>query len=84
MEGETAVVVELVKAEADLNLQNKVCTLVSERLCVHVHVPVVSTPQDGDSAVIQATLRHRSDALRELVSAGADLNLQNQVRYLVT
>ena len=42
------------------------------------------SPQDGDSAVIKATVRHASGALRELVRAGADLNLQNEVRYTVT
>ena len=42
------------------------------------------TPQSGDSAVIQATVGHHSGALRELVRSGADLNLQNQVRYTVT
>ena len=41
---------------------------------------VDSLPQSGDSAVILATVRHKSDALRELVGAGADLNLQNEVR----
>ena len=34
--------------------------------------------------MIKAILRHQTDALQELVSAGADLNLQNQVRYTVT
>ena len=29
-------------------------------------------------------MEHRSDVLRELVRAGADLNLQNEVRYTVT
>ena len=51
-------------------------------LCVHGQctVLVVSLPQRGDSAVIMATVGHWSDALRELVVAGADLNLQNEVR----
>ena len=40
--------------------------------------------QEGDSAVIQATVEHRSDVLRVLVGAGSDLNLQNEVRYTVT
>ena len=34
--------------------------------------------------MVQATVKHQSDALQELVNAGADLNLQNQVRYTVT
>ena len=34
--------------------------------------------------MISATVQHRSGALRELVRAGADLNLQNEVRYTVT
>jgi ankyrin repeat protein len=37
--------------------------------------------QDGDSAVICATGRFRADILRQLVRAGSDLNLQNNVRY---
>ena len=39
--------------------------------------------QDGDSAVILATWRHESDALREIVHAGADLNIMNKVRCSV-
>ena len=42
---------------------------------------IMLTTQEGDSAVIQATVRHESGALQELVSAGADLNLQNEVRH---
>ena len=34
--------------------------------------------------MIQATVGHQSGALRELVRSGADLNLQNQVRYTFT
>ena len=34
--------------------------------------------------MILATVGHKSGALRQLVSAGAYLNLQNQVRYTVT
>ena len=47
---------------------------------IHVH----HSPQNGDSAVNLATVRHQSGALKELVSTGANLNLQNQVRYTVT
>ena len=48
-----------------------------------VFIPTVST-QDGDSAVIGATVYRQPATLRELVRAGSDLNLQNQVRYTVT
>ena len=41
-------------------------------------------PQKGDSAVIEATVRHLSDVLRVLVDAGSDLNVQSEVRYTVT
>ena len=34
--------------------------------------------------MIRATERYRSGALRLLVYAGADVNLQNEVRYKVT
>ena len=40
--------------------------------------------QEGDSAVIMATVVHKSGALQELLRAGANLNLQNEVRYTVT
>ena len=50
----------------------------------HTVRAVYLSPQKGDSAVILATVEHKSGALRELVRAGADLNLQNEVRYTVT
>ena len=34
--------------------------------------------------MMRATVRHESGVLRELVKGGADLNLQNEVRYTVT
>ncbi|CAI8031938.1 Putative ankyrin repeat protein MM_0045 [Geodia barretti] len=40
--------------------------------------------KNGDTAVIIAVKSHEPDTLRELVRAGSDLNLQNQVRYTVT
>ena len=52
--------------------------------CTDCSFPSLLTPQNGDTAVIQATVGHEAGALQELVSAGADLNLQNQVRYTVT
>ena len=123
--GKTEVVVKLVEAGANLNLQNKVqrlsklcmdgiyfsgfivscdCMWPSNSKCVHkciinddgcVHwksqervatvlTVLLLTTQNGDSAVIQATVRHKTGTLSELVSAGADLNFQNQVRYTVT
>ena len=41
------------------------------------------TTQDGDTAVILATVHSKPNALQELVRAGADLNVQNNVRYLL-
>ena len=97
-EGRTEVVVELVKAGANLNLQNAVCQLYTHCLFLVLHVTtgivclctelmcldrvgcISIPPQRGDSAVIRATLRYQSGALQELVRAGADLNLQNEVR----
>ena len=39
-------------------------------------------PRNGDSAVTAATMYHQPATLRELVRAGSDLNLQNEVNYL--
>ena len=44
-------------------------------------IPTLHPPQDGDTAVIMATQDHHSEALKELVAAGADLNPQNMVTY---
>ena len=49
-----------------------------------MYIDVHHSLLDGDSAVILATVEHEADALKDLVSTGADLNLQNQVRYTVT
>ena len=38
-------------------------------------------PQGGNSAVIVATAVNQLDILKELVGAGADLNLQNEVTF---
>ena len=51
--------------------------------CQVLFIPTVST-QTGDSAVIAAAVEQQPAPLRELVRAGSDLNLQNQVRYTVT
>ena len=81
---------ELVKAGAKLDIQDEVelTTPVLLRMngCSLLHsviIPTVST-QDGDSAVIAATVNQQRVILRELVRAESDLNLQNQVRYTVT
>ena len=42
----------------------------------YIHFILLSL-QNGDST----TVHHRSGVLQELVMAGADLNLQNEVRY---
>ena len=87
--GSTDIVLELVKAGANLNLQNRVyttksATSSSQTLVIYsAFIPMVS-PQNGDSTVIMAVLDHKPAILRELVRAGSDLNLQNQVRYTVT
>ena len=80
---------ELVKAGAKLDLQDQVelTTPTSQNQLLFIDhsiiIPTVST-QNGDSAVIRATVEHQPATLRELVRAGSDLNLQNQVRYTVT
>ena len=40
--------------------------------------------QNGDSAVINARVEYRSGVLWQLVDAGTDLNLQNEVRLEIT
>lgn len=86
MNGRTEVVIQLVEAGANLNLQNMVhlsslqCTKYTH-CCNSLTVCVIS--QKGDSVVIIATAKRRSGALRRLVTAGADLNLQNEVRELL-
>ena len=75
--GHTDVVVELVKAGANLDLQNTVwkmaCTIVPSI------VDVSFVTQDGDSALTLAARRCLTDVVVELVKAGANLDLQNKV-----
>ena len=50
-------------------------------MCVYHVYTHIHPPQGGDSAVILATQYHHSEALKELVAAGANLNLSNQVKF---
>ena len=48
-----------------------------------IHVLYLVPTQDGDTAVILATVHSKPAALQTLVRAGADINIQNNVRYLL-
>ena len=52
-------------------------------MCIIIHYTVATLypSQKGDSAVIIATQYHRSEALKELVASGANLNNKNQVIF---
>ena len=73
--GKTEAVSLLLKAGAALDLQNMVNTLAF----THALSVEFNAPQQGDSAVILATANYHLPVLKELVRAGADLNLQNEV-----
>ena len=87
------IVVELVKAGANLDLSDKVCMLVEISLkllilcCLGVqshlrttHIIVcVHVTQNGDSALTLAARHGRTYVVVELVKAGANLDLQNHV-----
>ena len=77
--GHTEVVTQLLEAGANTNLQDQVQIITQVGVhwlmtLAHYHVP-----QEGDTAVIRATLGHHPDTLQKLVRAGADLNLCNKV-----
>ena len=77
---------ELVKAGAKLDLQDKVelAVLAPQNQILFIDPFIFHSTKNGDSAVIIATVKQEPVILRELVRAGSDLNLQNQVRYTVT
>ena len=86
--GKTDTVVELVKGGADIHMQNKVCFLLLHlTLCMRPHYLVsircidrlYVITQDGDTALILASGPCGTKAVVELVKAGADVNLQNNV-----
>ena len=55
----------------------------SEYQCVMIHMSVIT--QSGKSALMWAALEGRTDTVKELVTAGANLNLQNNVcQYVET
>ena len=74
-EGRKDVVSVLVNAGTALDQRNKVNTAHSVLTCPIFTLP----PQRGDSAVIMAITRYNPLVLKELIRAGADLNLQNEV-----
>ena len=79
MKGHTEVVTQLLEAGANTDLQDQVQIITQVGVhwlmtLAHYHVP-----QEGDTAVIHATLGHHPDTLQQLVRAGADLNLCNKV-----
>ena len=49
----------------------------SEYQCVMIHMSVIT--QTGQSALMKATWEGRTDIVKELVTAGANLNLQDIV-----
>ena len=49
----------------------------SEYQCVMIHMSVIS--QSGGSALMRAASKGRTDTVKELVTAGANLNLQDNV-----
>ena len=49
----------------------------SEYQCVMIHMSVIT--QSGESALMRAASGGRTDTVKELVTAGANLNLQNNV-----
>ena len=74
--GSTGFVVELVKAGANLDLQDNVFKMF--HYCQTVDRQVLVT-QFGDSALITAAWRCHTNVVVELVKAGANLDLQNKV-----
>ena len=86
MENSEPAAIELIKAGTHLDIKNKVCiTLYSilQLVTIAIHVLFFVFTQDGDTALILATVHSKPDALLELVRAGPDLNVQNNVRYLL-
>ena len=85
--GQTNIVVELVNEGADIHKQDKVCCLFLHlTLCMRHHylvsircIDLSDITQDGDSALILASGPCGTEAVVELVKAGADVNLQNNV-----
>ena len=81
-EGDTDTVVQLVRRGADMDMQNKVCCLWTK---LHYLVSIRGIDwssvitQNGDTALILASGQCGTEAIVELVKAGADVNLQNNV-----
>ena len=72
----TDVVVELVKAGANLDLQNKVHMASTMVLSI---VDMSFVTQYGDSVLTQTAMHGLADVVVELLKAGANLDLQNKV-----
>ena len=73
--GKTDTVMELVKKGADIHIQNKVCL----HLTLILHLIYIFITQDGDTVLILASGQCGTEAVVELLKAGAKVNLQNNV-----
>ena len=69
-------VVKLIKDGADIHMQNKVCLPLTLYDLVRIRCVIT---QDGDTALILASGHGRTEAVVELLKAGANVNLQNNV-----
>ena len=81
--GRTDVVVKLIEEGADIDMQNVVCCLLLHlTLCMRPQMYgliICHYTQNGDTALILASGERGTEAVVELVRAGANVNLQNNV-----
>ena len=80
--GKTNTIVELVEAGADINMRNLVCCLFLHLTLLMRHLYLVRLSfitQDGNTALILASRGYVTEVIVQLVKAGANVNLQNNV-----
>lgn len=87
-EGQTKIVADLLKAGANLNLENSVCNKYNIHCGRYTYMyvwnlyyncPVCLFIQLGNSALMVAAKNGMTEVVIQLVKAGANLNLQNTV-----
>ena len=79
-EDHTAMVLALVEAGADTNIRNEVRLCTCMLLFNKFVIVVIQKKQDGATALIYAAGRGHTAMVQALVEAGADINIQGNVR----